>query len=240
MEKQAVSRLLRSAGDHFIDMVDLIWPKICLACEQPLYKHEETLCTVCLVSLPRTNFHRFQDNPVSRMLWGKAQIEGAASYFHFEKSGPVQRLIHQFKYKGFKETGIEIGKQYGAELKTQTPFSEVDLIIPVPLHKNKLKKRGYNQSEFFAAGLAQSMGVPYDNNLLFRAVDTETQTHKTRYERFTNVEKIFTLRTDHGISGKHILLVDDVITTGSTLEACAHVLAAAGCKVSVATMAFAK
>ena len=240
MKKQAVSRLLKTAGDHFNDMVDLIWPKICLACESPLYKHEENLCTICLVSLPKTNFHRLEDNPVSRMFWGKAKIEAAASCFHFEKSGPVQHLIHQFKYKGFKEIGVEIGRQYGAELKGIPPYNDVDLIIPVPLHKSKKKKRGYNQSDFFAAGLSQGMGVPYDAALLFRIKDTETQTHKTRYERFTNVEKIFMLKEDHEISGRHVLLVDDVLTTGSTLEACAHVLAAAGNKVSVATMAFAK
>lgn len=238
MEKPTVKTFIRSAGEHLNAMFDLIYPTICLSCERPLLKHEESLCTICIFSLPKTDFHQHTDNPVKRLFWGKAEIDGAASYFHFEKGGHVQHLIHQFKYKGFKEIGTEIGKHYGLELKKAPPFNTADVIIPVPLHKSKLKKRGYNQSELFAAGLSQTMGIPVDATSLYRVKATETQTRKTRYERFTNVETIFMLR--ESINGKHVLLVDDVVTTGSTLEACYHILHAAGNKVSVATMAYAK
>jgi ComF family protein len=221
-------------------MIGLIYPKICMACDRPLLKHEESLCTFCIYSLPKTGFHAENDNPVSRLFWGKSEIEGAASYFHFEKGGHVQLLIHKFKYKGFKEIGIEVGKHYGTELKHFAPYNNADLIIPVPLHKSKQRKRGYNQSEFFASGLSQAMKIPTDFISLYRARATETQTRKSRFERFENVKSIFQLNENHSLAGKHILLVDDVVTTGSTLEACCQTLKEAGNKVSVVTMAYAK
>ncbi|MGE0636781.1 MAG: ComF family protein [Bacteroidia bacterium] len=221
-------------------MIGLIYPKICMACDRPLLKQEESLCTFCIYGLPKTGFHTESDNPVSRLFWGKSEIEGAASYFHFEKGGHVQQLIHKFKYKGFKEIGIEVGKHYGAELKNFTPYNTADIIVPVPLHKSKQRKRGYNQSEFFARGLSQTMNIPTDFSSVYRAKATDTQTRKSRFERFENVESIFQLKENHPLSGKHILLVDDVVTTGSTLEACCETLKAAGNKVSVVTMACAK
>lgn len=211
-----------------------------MACDVPLLKHEETLCTLCLFSLPKTNFHRQNDNPIKRLFWGKAEIDGAASYFHFEKGGHVQHLIHQFKYKGFKEIGIEVGKHYGLELKSAEPFCKADLIIPVPLHKSKQKKRGYNQSEFFATGISKAMNIPTDFTSLIRAKATETQTRKSKYERYENVESIFALKEKHELTGKHIILADDVITTGSTIEACYHALKKETNRISVVTMAYAK
>lgn len=240
MKKQTVKMFIKSVGEHFSDMFGLIYPKICLACERPLMKHEDYLCTFCLYSLPKTNFHFQKDNPISRLLWGKVEIESAAAYFHFEKAGHVQQLIHRFKYKGFKEIGVEIGIHYGLELKNTAPFSAADVIVPVPLHKSKQRKRGYNQSEFFATGLSKSMGIPTDFLSLYRARSTETQTRKSRYERYENVDSIFQLRENHTLKDKHVLLVDDVITTGSTLEACAHTIRGAGNKVSIVTMAYAK
>jgi ComF family protein len=238
--KGAVKLFIRSMGEHFRDMIGLIYPKICMACDRPLLKHEENLCTFCIYSLPKTGFHAENDNPVSRLFWGKSEIEGAASYFHFEKGGHVQQLIHKFKYKGFKEIGIEVGKHYGTELKDFTPYINADIIVPVPLHKKKLRKRGYNQSEFFARGLSQAMNIPIDITSLYRAKATDTQTRKSRFERFENVESIFQLQGNHSLSGKHILLVDDVVTTGSTLDACCQPLIATGNKISVVTMAYAK
>lgn len=240
MVKGAVKSFIRSVGDYFRDMISLIYPKICMACDKLLLKHEESLCTFCIYSLPKTGFHKESDNPVSRLFWGKTEIEGAASYFHFEKGGHVQQLIHKFKYKGFKEIGIEVGKHYGTELKDCESYSKVDIIVPVPLHKDKHRKRGYNQSDFFAKGLSQSMKIPVDFTSLYRAKATATQTRKSRFERFENVESIFRLKENHSLSGKHILLVDDVVTTGSTLEACCETLRAAGNKISLVTMAYAK
>lgn len=238
--KSKAKSIIMSVGEYITDMIGLIYPKICMACDRPLLKHEESLCTFCIYSLPKTNFHTQYDNPVSRLFWGKTDIEGAASYFHFEKGGHVQQLIHRFKYKGFKEIGIEVGKHYGTELKNAAPFKNADIIVPVPLHKSKQRKRGYNQSEFFAAGLSHAMQIPTDFTSLFRAKATETQTRKSRFERYENVESIFQLKANHPLSGKHILLVDDVVTTGSTLEACCRALKDEGNKVSVVTMAYAK
>ena len=240
MAKGTVKSFIISVGEYIMDMIGLIYPKVCMACDSPLLKHEENLCTFCIYSLPKTNFHTENDNPVSRLFWGKSVIEGAASYFHFEKGGHVQQLIHKFKYKGFKEIGVEAGKHYGAELKEFAPYNSIDIIVAVPLHKSKKRKRGYNQSEFFAMGLSQSMKVPTDFTSFYRAKATDTQTRKSRFERYENVEAIFRLKENHSLSGKHILLVDDVVTTGSTLEACCETLRAAGNKISIATMAYAK
>lgn len=232
--------MIKSASEYFTDMIDLIYPKTCMACDSPLFKHEEYLCLQCIYSLPKTGFHHHADNPVLRLFTGKVAAGGAASFFYFERSGNVQRLIHRFKYKGFKEIGFEIGKHFGSELKNAKPYCSADIIVPVPLHKSKEKKRGYNQSEYFAAGLSQAMNIPVDNISLYRTKATETQTRKSRYERFENVDSIFALKENHPLNHKHILLVDDVVTTGSTLEACSRVLINSENKVSIATMAYAK
>ncbi|MCK4698881.1 MAG: ComF family protein, partial [Bacteroidales bacterium] len=164
----------------------------------------------------------------------------ATAYYFFEKESRFAKIIHQLKYRGVTEIGIEMGKIFGAELKETSRFNEVDLIIPVPLHWKKQKKRGYNQSEFIASGIAESMGKSIDTNTLYKAVETETQTRKSRYERWENVENIFRLRSAEKITGKHILLVDDVITTGATLESCATTLLKENnTKVSIATLAMA-
>lgn len=240
MAKSKVKSFIKSVGEYFTDMIGLIYPRICMACEAPLLKHEENLCTFCIFSLPKTNFHTLNDNPVSRLFWAKAEIEAASSYYNFEKGSNVQHLIHRFKYKGFKEIGVEVGKHYGTELKNFVPYNTVDVIVPVPLHRSKQRKRGYNQSEFFATGLSHAMKVPVDFTSLYRAKATDTQTKKSRFARFENVEAIFQLKENHALSGKHILLVDDVVTTGSTLEACCQTLKAAGNKISLTTMAYAK
>ncbi|MFH1320343.1 MAG: ComF family protein [Bacteroidota bacterium] len=222
------------------DFISLIYPHICMSCGKSLFRKEACICTYCKYHLPRTNFHLVEENPISRLFWGKVNINTAASYYHFNKGSKVQRLIHRFKYNGQKEIGIAIGEFYGNELRDSPLFNNIDTIIPVPLHQNKKRKRGYNQSEFFAGGLAKSMGVKLDSEILFRSFDSKTQTRKTRFERWRNVEAIFQLKEKDSLKGKHILLVDDVLTTGSTLEACAHaLLEVPGTKVSIVTMAFA-
>lgn len=220
------------------DFLSLFYPVICLSCGKTLYKGEEIICTYCHYHLPKTNFHLDKDNPVARHFWGKVTIHSAASYYFFNKGEKVQHLIHQLKYKERKEIGVFIGKQYGHDLKEAPLFNEVDVIIPVPLHAKKKRKRGYNQSELFATGLAESMKKKLDVKILYRAKASKTQTKKSRFERWENVNEIFALKNKEKLSGKHILLVDDVITTGSTLEACTQVLLQLpDVKVSIATMA---
>lgn len=222
------------------DFIALIFPHVCVSCGKSLYKNEHSICTYCAYYLPKTNFHLDNDNPIAKIFWGRVPIFSAAAFYGFNKGGKVQHLIHQLKYKGQKHIGTSVGKLYGYELKFCDDFNSVDAIIPVPLHPKRQKKRGYNQSDYFAEGLAESMNVKADLTTLYRAAESDTQTKKSRFKRWQNVESIFQLRNAGQLAGKHILLVDDVITTGATLEACAHtLLQVPGVKVSIVTMAYA-
>lgn len=222
------------------DFISLIYPKNCASCGNSLFKHEECLCTFCRYHLPKTNFHLQNGNPVEKLFWGRADIVSAAAYYAFGKGGKVQHLIHQLKYNGKKEIGLTVGKLYGLELKQSGKYESIDMIIPVPLHEKKKKKRGYNQSEYFAEGLSKSLHVSTDTSTLIRANESETQTKKSRFSRWQNVESIFHVAEPEKLTKKHILLVDDVVTTGSTLEACAlTLLKIPDVKVSIATIAFA-
>jgi ComF family protein len=222
----------------FQDFISLIYPRICYACGKSLYKYEKCLCTYCNYHLPKTNFHLDQDNPVSKLFWGKVNIFSAAAFYYYNKGTKVQHLIHQLKYKGHKEIGVYIGTIYGKELKKSVLFETVDVVIPVPLHPKKKIKRGFNQSEVFAAGLAEGMNILMDVKTLQRTYASETQTRKSRFARWENVKEIFALKDPETLENKHILLVDDVITTGSTIEACAQMLSAIpGIKISIAAIA---
>lgn len=220
------------------DFLSLIFPKVCASCGKSLFKKEESICAYCLYHLPKTNFHLYSDNPVVKLFWGRTTIYSASSLYSFSKGSKVQHLIHQLKYRGKKEIGISLGKYYGNELKNSPLFSSSTIVLPVPLHPKKLKKRGYNQSEMFAQGLSESMSAENPNEVLIRTYASETQTKKSRFARWKNVEEVFKITSPEKITGKHILLVDDVVTTGATLEACANkILEIPDTKVSVATIA---
>jgi ComF family protein len=206
------------------DFISLIFPKICVGCGNSLWKNEELLCHLCAYHLPKTNFHFEHENPVTRLFWGRVPIETGTAFLYFNKGNRVQRLIHQLKYKGKKEIGIFLGTQYGQELKHAPGFNSADAIIPVPLHKKKYMKRGYNQSEQFAIGLTGSMNIPVERHLLCRIKATETQTRKSKFRRYQNVHEIFSVNHPENWIGKHLILVDDVVTTGATLESCARAL----------------
>lgn len=220
------------------DFLSLIFPKVCYACGKSLFKREDCVCTHCLYHLPKTNFHLFSDNPVIKLFWGRTNIHSASSLYSFTKGSKVQHLIHQLKYRGKKEIGTSLGKYYGKELKMSPMFSTANVVLPVPLHIKKLKKRGYNQSETFAEGIAESMNAETSSGILIRTFASSTQTKKSRFARWKNVEEIFTITCHEKLEGKHVLLVDDVVTTGATLEACANkILEIPNTKVSVATIA---
>ncbi len=222
------------------DALSLVFPVLCAACSDGIHKGETHICTKCLYELPKANYHVQADNPVARLLWGRVQVNQAAAYYLFTKGGKVQQLIHQFKYKGQKEVGVTVGKQFAHDLLKVDWLKTIDVIIPVPLHATKLKKRGYNQSDYFAMGLSEISGIPMLTNVLARESESATQTRKSRYLRWKNVAQIFKVKDVESIEGKSVLLVDDVVTTGSTLDACAQrILELPGTSVSVATIAHA-
>ncbi len=222
------------------DFIGLFFPKICNACEAVLLKNEETICTRCLHTLPRTNFHLHRENPVTEVFWGRLPIESASAYLYFAKAGRVQHLIHQFKYKGQLEVGRLLGTMYGNDLRKSPYFENIAGIIPVPLHWSKQKTRGFNQSEVFGRAMATAMNAQLMKDVLIREKATTTQTRKTRFERWENVSYVFKLTNPERIAGKHVLLVDDVITTGATIEASASaLLEVPGTKVSLAFLAMA-
>lgn len=223
------------------DLLGLVFPNLCAACGQPLVRGEKVICMSCGFKLPQTDFHLFEDNPVSRIFWGRVDLHAATSFLNFNKGGKVQHLIHELKYKGNKEVGIYLGQTLGRALKSKGLFQTVEVVIPVPLHPKKQQLRGYNQSEQITKGLAETMHVYHSVNNLFRNTFTETQTKKSRYNRWQNVSGKFSVHYPDQLKGKHLLLVDDVLTTGATLEACAQELAKIpGVKISVATLAYAQ
>jgi ComF family protein len=222
------------------DFISLFFPKTCPACGNNLFSNEKVICTKCLYHLPKTDFHKERDNPVSKVFWGRVNLQSAAAMYYYRKGGKVQHMIHQLKYKGYQEIGTFLGEVYGSELITMDEFREIEMIIPVPLHRRKMLKRGFNQSEVFANGLAKSMNVEVDTTSIIRSIATTTQTRKSRYKRWENVKEIFELKNPAKLAGKHILVVDDVITTGATMEACVQViLQAPETRVSVAAIGFA-
>jgi ComF family protein len=222
------------------DLVALFFPRLCLSCGDPLSNGEEMLCSICHFHLPRTHFHFDAANPLARVFWGRVRLESAVAFCYFHKGGSVQHLLHQLKYSGNRELGIYFGRIYGNELKFTSFFEDIDCLVPVPLHPRKIRKRGYNQSEVFAQGLAGPAALEIISNCLYRKVHSSTQTRKGRYNRWENVGEIFGVRDEDKLINKHILLVDDVVTTGATLEACAQVLVSIpGVRVSVAAIAYA-
>jgi ComF family protein len=226
---------------YLADFMALFFPQLCAACMESLVANEYIICTSCLYNLPFTNFHLTADNIVARQFWGKIKLEAAYALYYFNKGGKIQNLMHQFKYKGVNQIGNILGNIAGEQLIQNDLFKTVDFIIPVPLHKKRLKQRGYNQSACFAEGLAQRLKVAVELHNLVREIPTETQTRKSRFARFENMQDVFFITSPEKLANKHILLVDDIVTTGSTLEACGlALLKIEGLKLSVATIAYAE
>jgi len=225
--------------DLWDDFISLLFPRLCYGCGNYLMRNERLICTECYILIPRTNYHLKTDNPVSQLFWGRCMIEQAAAFSFYTRDSRIRRLIHQLKYKGIREVGPELGRIYARTLKSSGFLDDIDLIIPVPLHPSKKRQRGYNQSDLISLGISEVSGIPMESDLLVRKTVSKTQTRKTRYDRWINVEDIFRVTDQDRIKDMHILLVDDVITTGSTLEACAsELLKVENVKVSVAALAY--
>lgn len=219
-------------------LLDVFFPKVCLGCEGMLTDNEYYLCTSCRHELPITNFHFTNDDTVKKIFYGRSKIEHATALLRFQKKGIVQHLLHNLKYKGHQDVGLFLGQWLGEELKNLEGYKNVDVIIPVPLHPKKFKKRGYNQVEKFAKEIALALQAEYVDDVLKKQTNTSSQVYKNRLERWTNPKERFVLQNKHKIKGKYILLVDDIITTGATLEACIAILnSEENHKISIAAMA---
>ena len=219
-------------------LLNFFYPRACVACGNVLLLHEQFFCLQCLLNLPETRYHEFDDSPLSKLFLGRVRVERVGAFLFYRKGNQVQKILHYLKYNGGKEIGAFLGEMYGSQLIENEKWKTIDMIIPIPLHPKKEKKRGYNQSEWIAKGLSAGMQIPYNTNLLIRKEFTETQTKKNRFLRWENVKEVFQLTDFDALKNKHILLCDDVLTTGATMEAAIQKLAAVpSLKVSVATLA---
>lgn len=226
---------------YLADFSALLFPHLCPACGGSLMANEDVLCTDCRYNLPFTHFHLQPDNVVARQFWGKLNIEAAYAMYYFSKGGKVQSLLHHLKYKNMPQIGNVLGCIAADQLLKSDGFKQIDHIIPVPLHKRRLRERGYNQSACFGEGLALKLNADLMENNLLRTRHTDTQTHKSRFARFENMQEVFAVKYPEQLINKHILLIDDTVTTGSTLEACGiELLKIPGVRLSIATIAYAE
>ncbi len=224
----------------FTNLLDLLYPNLCIVCGKNLLREEEVICLTCLHETPKTNYHLEIDNAVEKRFWGKTPIHRATSYFHFHKGSPFQHLLHELKYRNNKKVGFIMGKYAAIDLLETEDFKSIDTIVPVPLHPKRLQKRGYNQSEWIAMGLSEVLKKPINSINLIRTKENTTQTNKSVFERYKNTQGIFQQINTNLFKNQHILLVDDVLTTGATLEACILTLMEAdNIKISIFTLAIA-
>lgn len=222
----------------FADAMQLFFPHNCMGCGSDVLSEKSMLCLRCNSSLPYTGYESIENNPIENIFRGRVTIKEAASTFYFSKGHLVQHLIHQLKYKGNKDVGQYLGALMGKTLLQSNRFSNIDYLVPLPLYADKEFKRGFNQSTVICNGISDTMQKPVMNNNVIRQRYTDTQTKKHRAERWENVEGSFAIKDPAKLHGKNVLLVDDVITTGATLEACAQCLQQVpGINISFATLA---
>ncbi len=224
-------------------MLNLLFPKVCNGCSELLLQDEKVLCSTCRFNLPLACHHRNNDSTFSDVFYGRFPIEQATALLQFQKRGITQNILHNLKYRKQQQISTFFGEWLGSELSEIENYKNIDLVIPVPLHKQKLKKRGYNQVEGFGKAIAAALEIPYRDDILLKLSKTKSQVFKERFSRFKATwkqEGVFSLQKKEAIENKHILLVDDIITTGATLETCAlQLLKATNVKLSLATIAIA-
>ncbi|WP_239452951.1 ComF family protein [Flavobacterium tistrianum] len=221
-------------------LINLFFPKVCSGCHSILLQNEKVFCTICRHEMPLTQYHLNPENEAVKKFYGKIDIQFASAFLYFNKKGMVQELIHNLKYKGHQEIGAVLGNWYAEDLKELQLEIPFDAVIPVPLHKRKFKERGYNQVTTFGKAIASGFEIPFVENILIRKLYTKTQSKKNLLGRSENIENIFDVKFSESNHNKHFLIVDDVLTTGATLEACSKaLLKIPGVKISILCMAMA-
>lgn len=229
-----------SARDLWAGFLHLLYPELCVACGNDLPYSNTCFCVRCSTKLAPSDMHHSADNEFVTRLWGRLPLEHGAAAYYFTRNSPIRRAIHHLKYKNQPDIGQMLGRQFGRKLIQSPYFQQLDAIVPVPLHPRKERLRGYNQSAMFALGLSEALQVPMFQRAMTRHAFTETQTRKKRMERFENVGTVFSVVQPEKLRGKHLLLVDDVLTTGATLEVCGQkLLEIPGTRLSCVTMAIA-
>jgi ComF family protein len=220
-------------------LLHFFFPHICEGCGTDIISREHYLCVQCLNRLPLTDYHLYAGNPVEKVFWGRIPLAGATAQYYFTKHSLIQQLMHQVKYKGNKELAFYLGKIMGQQLAASNRFIYTDGLIPLPHFPDKEKKRGFNQATVLSQGIASVLNKPVLNDVVCRSIHTETQTKKNRIERWQNMENGFALIHGQAIENKHVVLVDDVITTGATLEACGRVILQVDtARLSIASLCF--
>lgn len=223
----------------FDGLVHLLYPKVCAGCGSDLVGRDQLICLDCFNSLPETDFWGKPGNPVEKMFWGRLPLVAAAAFLYFTKRSVIQNLLHQLKYKGNKDVGTYLGKLMGARLEACERFADVDALVPLPLFYQKEKKRGYNQAALICEGISEITDTPVLRDVVARKTKTDTQTRKSRLERWENIDGKFELTGRDRIENAHVLLVDDVITTGATVEACgAELLKGENVRLSIVSVAY--
>ena len=220
------------------DFLHLLFPHVCAGCSTDIIRKEHELCLRCLSRLPKTHFFDKENNPVAEKFYGRLPVRQAAAAYYFTKNSLIENLVYELKYKGHKEIGKYMGQMLGQLLMSNARFADVDVIVPLPLNIRRYKKRGYNQSALLAEGITAVWNKPVSNESVIRKINTETQTHSGRIARLENMQNVFAVADPEALRNKHVLLVDDVITTGASLEACgAEILKVPGVTISIATLA---
>ncbi len=230
--------VLHHIKQYASDAIHLFYPHVCVGCGSDVIETTQTLCAQCFAALPQTDYFLYANNPVERLFAGRIIVQSAGSAFYFTKKSLLQNLLHEIKYKGNKEAGLFVGKQIGIAIQQSNRFEDIDMIVPLPLNSKRLQQRGYNQATLLAKGIASVIEKPVNENIVFRRMNTETQTGKNRADRWQNMQAVFGVKQKEAIEGKHVLLVDDIVTTGATLEACGEaILSIPNTQLSIATAA---